>query len=100
MWRACRKRRQLGRSRHRGTQRPRVTIIDQLWGAIREGFHEEVRIPLKLRPQLDKMGTQGEGASGENRQDLARIDGIDLGGRKRWGGHDSFFHAQDPALKH
>lgn len=67
MWRAGRKHRQLGHSRHRGTQRPRVTIIDQLWGAIREGFQEEMRIPLKFSPQLDKMGTQGEGAAGEDR---------------------------------
>lgn len=100
MWRAGRKRRQLGRNRHRGTQRPRLTIIHQLWGAIREGFLEEVRIPLKLSPQLDKMGIQGAGAAGEDRQYLVRPDGADLGGRKRWRGHDSCFHAQDPALKH
>lgn len=30
--------------RHRGIQRPRVTVIDQLLGAIREGFLEEVRL--------------------------------------------------------
>lgn len=42
VWKTGRKRRQLGCVV--GTQRPRVTVIDQLSGAVREGFLEEVRL--------------------------------------------------------